>query len=213
MNLTPIDVEQKAFTQALRGYQMDEVDDFLDEVVATLRSYDQRLRDAQDKIKAMESEASARGGDESAISRAILTAQRSADALIAEAEAEAAEIRKKAIAETDELLAARDNERTRILEEIGGMRGLMDGLRGRLAEMARTVAGSVERMDEDIDRTREELSTGPAAAAGAPPVSEDSPAGIFPEEDRLATVDLSETDAPPAEEAVSRVGARPWERG
>ena len=30
MELTPIDVEQKAFTQALRGYQMDEVDDFLD---------------------------------------------------------------------------------------------------------------------------------------------------------------------------------------
>ncbi|MGH9892832.1 MAG: DivIVA domain-containing protein, partial [bacterium] len=48
MNLTPIDVEQKAFTQALRGYQMDEVDDFLDEVVATLRSYEQRLREAQD---------------------------------------------------------------------------------------------------------------------------------------------------------------------
>ncbi len=33
MELTPNDVEQKAFTQALRGYQMDEVDDFLDEIV------------------------------------------------------------------------------------------------------------------------------------------------------------------------------------
>ena len=47
MELTPIDVEQKAFTQALRGYQMDEVDDFLDEIVTALRGYDQRLRDTQ----------------------------------------------------------------------------------------------------------------------------------------------------------------------
>jgi cell division initiation protein len=189
MNLTPSDVEQKAFTQALRGYQMDEVDDFLDEVVNTLRNYDQRLRDAQDKIKVLESEASNRGGDESAISRAILTAQRSADALVAEAKADADRIRSKATAEADELQAAREAERTKILGEIGGMRGLMDKLRERLSELSGTVGRTVVEMDGEIERTQSELEVAnqkPAHAAPAieAPVVEapaiEEPASIFP---------------------------------
>ena len=32
MPLTPIDVQQKTFATALRGYDLDEVDDFLDAV-------------------------------------------------------------------------------------------------------------------------------------------------------------------------------------
>ena len=37
MMLTPSDVEQRTFGTALRGYDVGEVDEFLDEVVATLR--------------------------------------------------------------------------------------------------------------------------------------------------------------------------------
>mgnify|MGYP000417498112 CR=1 FL=1 len=46
MPLTPIDVQQKTFGTALRGYDLDEVDDFLDEIVTSLKDSEQRLRDA-----------------------------------------------------------------------------------------------------------------------------------------------------------------------
>src|SRR5690606_20003465 len=95
MPLTPIDVQQKTFGPELRGYNMDEVDDFLDEVVATLKDYDQRMRDAQDRIRALEAELASRGEEESAISRALVAAQKQADAIISEAEAEAEVIRQK----------------------------------------------------------------------------------------------------------------------
>ncbi|TDI37156.1 MAG: DivIVA domain-containing protein, partial [Acidobacteria bacterium] len=34
MAMTPSDVEQKTFSTVLRGYDLDEVDDFLDDVIA-----------------------------------------------------------------------------------------------------------------------------------------------------------------------------------
>ena len=43
MTLSVGDVENKQFTPAMRGYHVDQVDDFLDDVVATLRAHEQRL--------------------------------------------------------------------------------------------------------------------------------------------------------------------------
>ena len=67
MALTPIDVQQKTFGTALRGYDLDEVDDFLDEVVTTLKSYEERLTEAQNRITALEADLAGKGDSESAI--------------------------------------------------------------------------------------------------------------------------------------------------
>jgi DivIVA domain-containing protein len=45
--LTAADVEQKTFSTALRGYDLDEVDDFLDEIVATIRALNEELEEAR----------------------------------------------------------------------------------------------------------------------------------------------------------------------
>lgn len=45
--LTAADVEQKTFSTALRGYDLDEVDDFLDEIVATIRALNEQLEEAR----------------------------------------------------------------------------------------------------------------------------------------------------------------------
>ncbi|MEX1271686.1 MAG: DivIVA domain-containing protein, partial [Acidimicrobiia bacterium] len=64
MPLTPIDVQQKTFGTALRGYDLDEVDDFLDDIVTSLKDYEQRLRDAQERIATLEMEMTDRGDAE-----------------------------------------------------------------------------------------------------------------------------------------------------
>ena len=38
MKLTPIDINNKEFKKGIRGYTVEEVDEFLDEVVETLKS-------------------------------------------------------------------------------------------------------------------------------------------------------------------------------
>ncbi len=202
---------------------MDEVDDFLDEVVATLRSYEQRLREAQDKIRALESEGSSRGGDESEISRAIITAQRSADRLLAEARAEAETIRGSAEAETAAVLQKRDEEKNRLQGEVSDMRDLVGSLRSKLSALATAVTSEVEEMEDNLAQTASNLgaagvSDDDTTEIEADEISEvkgheaadDNPSfsDIFPGNE----VDITEDDFEPEPE-VARVSARPWERG
>lgn len=240
MELTPIDVEQKAFTQALRGYQMDEVDDFLDEIVTALRGYDQRLRDTQEKIRALEADASSRGGDETTISRAILVAQRSADALLAEAKVDADRIRNSAQAEADSLNAEREMERRRAQTEIEGMRQKVSALRETLAVLVQSVGGGIGEMESEIissegslqQKVEEEVSATEASRSMFPSDADSrgfmsgragqegpahlGPMGATPDEPaRELDAGQPEDDGDDFDqrEVGSRVSSRPWERG
>jgi cell division initiation protein len=228
MALTPGDVEQKAFTQALRGYHMDEVDDFLDEVVATLRSYDQRVRDAQDRIRALEGEMSNRGHDESTISRAFLAAQRSADSILSDAQIEAEQIRAGARTEADRLVADRDRERRMLLAEIAGMREAVEAVRVRLRELASSTSGDLDVMEQALDTAHTEVEQTPASiddlpisisTVPAPPSIEESPIDDYEEEQMSEAESFEPSEAEPSEpnsvdltEEAPRAGARPWER-
>lgn len=202
MTLSPNDVEDKAFTQALRGYQMDEVDDFLDEVVTTLRGHEQQLREANDRIRSLEADLSSRGGDESAISRAFLAAQRSADALIAEAETQADKIKRDAEAEATKLIEDRDQQRRGLLEEINSMRAAVQALKTRLGDLASTVSRDVTAMESAVEEAERGMSAPPPLAAAPAPRSEETEAEV----EEPPTLDLTG-------DATTRVSARPWERG
>lgn len=49
MPLTPDDIQEKFFRTALRGYHLEEVDEFLDEVALSLKEYEELLAD-RDRI-------------------------------------------------------------------------------------------------------------------------------------------------------------------
>ena len=235
MELSPNDVEQKAFTQALRGYQMDEVDDFLDEIVTTLRASEQRLRDAEEKVRALEAEATTRGGDETTISRAILVAQRSADVLLADARGEADRITREAKAETEILRSEREMERARLQGEVDRMRERVSGLRATLTNLSATVSGEVIEMESEIEAVAVELQPEsvpdnrvpgqPSVAPVGSPMDDDTFTPMFDPGEEQASGELSEGDADPdhdgpnqdvpddEEGAGSRAATRPWERG
>ncbi|MFP3913349.1 MAG: DivIVA domain-containing protein [Actinomycetota bacterium] len=158
MPLTPIDIQQKTFGPELRGYNMDEVDDFLDEVVATLKDYDQRIRDAQDRIRALEAEVTTRGEDETAISRALVAAQKQADAVLEEARQEAERIRSDAFDEADRLRADRDAERMTLTQEIARMRATVADLKRRVVDLATSAGEDLDAMDAAIAAASEEVS-------------------------------------------------------
>jgi cell division initiation protein len=223
MTLNPNDVEQKAFTQALRGYHMDEVDDFLDEVVTTLRGYDQKIRDSQERIRALESETTTRAPDDSAISRAFVAAQRSADAMLAEAERDAEKIRTVARAEADQMITERDRKQKRALADMAALRQTVEALRERLRELAGSIAADLDRMDGAITDTTKQVeapaSSGEHHHHEAPPrVDEQTvPPPVAPQPSvaprpSIATQEPAETETtePPSE--PTRFGSRPWER-
>ncbi|HEX5672466.1 MAG TPA: DivIVA domain-containing protein [Acidimicrobiia bacterium] len=233
MTLSVGDVENKQFTPAMRGYHVDQVDDFLDDVVATLRAHEQRLRDAQDRIRTLEEDLSSRGSDETTISRAFLAAQRSADALIAEAEEAARRIRRDAETEAAVLTGQRDEQRRKLVDEIEVMKGAVSNLRSRLGELAGTIGADVASMEAVLAEAETEVRQplvavppivpgeprpeSPAAAESTSTEPEDTAADEAPTPlatnqsvasiiDELPTLDLTE-EGPP------RVSSRPWERG
>ncbi len=172
MPLTPIDVQQKTFGTALRGYDLDEVDDFLDEIVTSFKDYEQRLRDAQERISTLESEMSSRGDAEGAISRALVAAQRSADSIVEEAKGEAARILSDARSEADEVVVQRERELADAQGEVDRLRSVVDDLRRRVRSLADELDGSIGQMNQAIDEAEASLAAEPGAAPAAEPEAE-----------------------------------------
>src|ERR671930_533500 len=129
--LTPLDIQHKEFTKAMRGYAMHEVDTFLDQVTEEFtRMQDEiaRLRDQASNAPSAPQPApvtqaapppsappppmaEARVGGEEAIARALVMAQRMADQTVEEAKVKAksmvteAEARSKNMTEQSQLRA------------------------------------------------------------------------------------------------------------
>ena len=153
--LTSADVEQKTFSTALRGYDLDEVDDFLDEVVATLRKLDEDIETARSSATnatvtavpvAPPSEPAA-PIDESAIGRALLAAQNAADQLLAEARDEAARIVSSAQGEAETWQADREAKRAEAEAELASLSSRIAAIRSELAVLAGQVADKLDEMD------------------------------------------------------------------
>ena len=152
MTLSPADVEQKTFSTALRGYDLDEVDDFLDEVVATIRELNDKLTSAPAAAPAapVERVAVGEGLDESAVGRALIAAQETADQIISDARREAERIIREADTEADLMVSERDKRKADAEAEMSLLTEHVAGVRSQLAVLATAVADRLDEMDETI---------------------------------------------------------------
>jgi cell division initiation protein len=152
--LTPNDIEQKTFSTALRGYDLDEVDDFLDQVVATIRDLQEELAEARSSAaKAPEPVA-----DESAVGRALIAAQSAADQILAsaregadrslaEAREEAERLLEEAKEQANGFIAARDARKAEAEAEMQMLSEHVSHIRTQLALLATAVADKLDEMD------------------------------------------------------------------
>ena len=152
--LTPEDIEQRTFSTALRGYDLNEVDDFLDEVMATIRSLQEQLEEARARqgsapAVAAPAEPSV-APDESAVGRALIAAQEAADKIVAEATAEAERIKEQARIEAESWESERDAARAAAEREMAELSERVHAVRRELAHLASNVADSLDQMDAAI---------------------------------------------------------------
>jgi cell division initiation protein len=146
--LRPSDIEQKTFSTALRGYDLNEVDDFLDEIIATIRDLEEQLASRPAKQP---------GGkhdpvhDESAVGRALIAAQAAADRLVEEAREEADRIRAEARTDADNWVSERDASRAEAEQEMAELTNRVATVRRELASLATSVADSLDLMDAAIE--------------------------------------------------------------
>lgn len=173
MTLTPQDVEKQTFSTALRGYDLNEVDDFLDQVVVTLNEMEAAIEAAggAPASTAAPTPAHAAPGepvvaDESALGRVLLTAQQTADQIIADARSESERILTETQADADEMVTKRDEHRARAEAEMADLTTRVSDVRNKLAVLATAVADRLDEMDDTIAST---LAGGDGAELTTPP--------------------------------------------
>lgn len=162
--MTMEDIRNVTFERVGRhGYQADEVDVFLKEVMDYIRQLQKDLEDSQQKMKVLAAKVEEYRNDEESIREALLGAQKLGKSVVAEANAKAEQIATKATQEAEAALssarleaAGLKNEaetyandlRTRVKEETDR----------RIAEADRKVADIIRQNRYDIEKEESRLA-------------------------------------------------------
>jgi len=79
MPLTPLDIHNKEFSRSFRGYDEDQVNEFLDQVIKDYEALIRENKDLQTKSAALEERLSHFANIEDTLSKTIIVAQEAAD--------------------------------------------------------------------------------------------------------------------------------------
>jgi len=89
MKLTPLDIHHKEFRRAIRGYNEEDVDVFLDEVAEEFERLFKENIELREKLEKTKEQIRQYEGIEDTLQKTLLTAQKSADQVKAQAQKEA----------------------------------------------------------------------------------------------------------------------------
>ncbi len=139
--MLPKDIQDVRFSKAMSGYKADEVDDFCDKVYADYIKFAELIRIKQEKIDELEKKVQENFANAESINTVLISAQKLADATVADANAKAEEILSTANAESENI-----KQRTKkALEEIDAV----------ITEQKNAAAKEAEDMLNDAARKSE----------------------------------------------------------
>lgn len=104
MPLTPLDIHNKEFSRRLRGYDEDEVNEFLDQIIKDYEALIRENKELQSQVQTLEEKLSHFLNIEETLSKTIIVAQEAADELKNNAKKEAQLIVKEAEKNADRII-------------------------------------------------------------------------------------------------------------
>ena len=146
MMLKPMDIHNKEFKRSVRGYDTEEVDEFLDEIIVDFEKMQRELDLLRNQLSSYSENMSSYKERESALNNALITAQQFADTVKAEAELTAQKIVSEA-QEQAKALVGQSEEKMEIMQKS------YDLLTGKFAEikdsLRRYLQGQLDILDHD----------------------------------------------------------------
>ncbi len=219
IDLTPLDVRKKRedFAKALRGYDPEEVDTFLELVAERMEALVKENLQLSERTERLSEQVTAQEGRENAVQEALVTAQSLREDVKQQAQREADLARREAQADIDKVVAEAElmlEERKQSLAELERHRiRFLKAFRMLLERELDTV--EVEESRAPLEDVTLEIDLGGPGrsedAEGEPTEDEgDADAGG---EDPVAAVSDDEPgeDAEPVEEDASPIGSQPAE--
>lgn len=104
MPLTPLDIHNKEFGRRLRGYDEDEVNEFLDQVIKDYETLIRENKELQNQSLALQEKLNHFANIEETLSKTIIVAQEAADELKSNSKKEAQLILKEAEKNADRII-------------------------------------------------------------------------------------------------------------
>lgn len=156
--LTPLDIHNKEFRKNMRGYSIDEVDEFLDEVIRDFESLYKENLDLKDKMQKQEENINQYKEIEQALQNTLVLAQKIADEVKQNAQKEAElqiwEARKKG----EQIIAKAEDEITDCIRKVEKLRGLEQQMFVKIRSFLMTQIDLVDNYDleEDVQRKIQE---------------------------------------------------------
>jgi cell division initiation protein len=160
MDLSAKLLREVEFRTSLRGYDTDEVDEFLEKVAVAVDETLEKLRQLTYRAERAERSISDRAadGDDDSIRRTLVLAQRTADLAVREAQEQAAVLMDAARSESDKLLDDARQEAQRLASEaahrhaddIARLQRDRDHVSGELKELSELLEKERKRLEESL---------------------------------------------------------------
>jgi len=117
MTITPLDIQDKEFERAFRGYDIEDVDEFLDRIAKDLEQMIRENSDYKEQIELLQEKNKTYHKMEEAMHNAIVVAQETAEEVKRSAKREAELIKKDAEREAKQILEEARTRAGRVLGE------------------------------------------------------------------------------------------------
>ena len=117
MGITPLDIQNKEFERSFRGYDIEDVDEFLDRIAKDLEQLMRENQDLKDQLAQLTEKNKNYQKMESTMHTAIVVAQETAEEVKQNAKREAELIKREAEREAKNLVEEARSRSSRILDE------------------------------------------------------------------------------------------------
>ena len=156
MKVTPLDLRQQKFKTVMRGYDRAEVESFLNE---TAEDYEQALRETdrlRDDLTRLQSSLDEHREGERNLRNTLLTAQKLADEIRNNAEAEGKRLVREAEGRSELMISKAQARLDEVQREIDGLRLKRRDVENSLESTIQTLRNSLEFVREQDQKERDE---------------------------------------------------------
>ncbi|MHB0977155.1 MAG: DivIVA domain-containing protein [Candidatus Aquicultorales bacterium] len=144
MKLTPLDIHHKEFHRAIRGYNEEEVDDFLDQVAEEFERLFKENIDLKEQIEKHKEKSTQFEQLQQTLQNALITAQKSADEVIASARKEAEQVVRDAEDQAQGMLRDAYQGKDRLEDRFKDLREAENEFRSNFKKMLESYVKLVE---------------------------------------------------------------------
>ncbi|WP_088005764.1 DivIVA domain-containing protein [Indiicoccus explosivorum] len=166
MPMTPLDIHNKQFTRVFRGYQEEEVNEFLQQVMKDYETLIQEKRELEERLKQTDERVGHFTTIEGTLQKSLIVAQEAAEEVRRNSQKEAELIVREAEKNADRILGESLSKSRQLAIEIEELKKQSKVVRSRLRMLLETQLEMVEAEDwEELSETPEHPAAEEVAAA------------------------------------------------